>query len=449
LQNKNYLNVIKDDLCIACGACSMADDDIKIVLNKTTGLFEPQTSKDISDFNYCPSVKVDYVELQNKIFGSKPDSIFGVVDSVFLAQSKDFQRNNKASSGGLIKEIGSYYYEKYSESDGIIALGENDGLDYSAKLIRSFKEFDNLPGSIYHQINFQDGLKLLKNVKNTAGLVAIPCVLEGIYNYIFSKEPDLIKKINLTIGLLCGWTYSHKSIDAMKQYHKIEEKVDNISYRGNGPIGKLRIKTKNDSKEYSRRVNFSYQVAFDRSFNSPRCLVCVNHSNFLAEIVIGDAWLPSTVFTKTGISLVITRTKKATEIIKQMKKNNQIECLEVSTEEIIASQSDNIVSNSKAMERIEYLKSKNFFVPEFNLDNTVFTKNSFSNKTKKEMENIRKKRRHIANNRYRLLYFRKLFVELPSFLKRYTSWFSKRILRIESIKGSRKEIPFKKLKIFK
>ncbi|MEL0184864.1 MAG: Tim44/TimA family putative adaptor protein, partial [Hyphomicrobiales bacterium] len=121
---------------------------------------------------------------------------------------------------------GNYYYENYSGSDGIIALGENEGLDYSAKLIKSFKEFDKLPGSIYHQINFQDGLKILKNVKSNAGLVAIPCVLEGIYNYIFSKEPELVNKINLTIGLLCGWTYSHKSIDAMKQYHKIEEKVE-------------------------------------------------------------------------------------------------------------------------------------------------------------------------------------------------------------------------------
>jgi coenzyme F420-reducing hydrogenase beta subunit len=449
LQNKKYLNVIKEDLCIACGACSMVENDININLNKTTGLFEPQTDNEISDFNYCPSVKVDYVELQNKIFGLKPDSIFGVVDSVFLAQSMDFKRNNKASSGGLIKEIGSYYYENNPESDGIIALGENEGLDYSAKLIKSFNEFDKLPGSIYHQINFQDGLKILKNVKNNAGLVAIPCVLEGIYNYIFSKEPELINKINLTIGLLCGWTYSHKSVDAMKQYHKIEEKVENISYRGNGPIGKLKIKTKNDSKEFSRRVNFSYQVAFDRSFNSPRCLVCVNHSNYLAEIVIGDAWLPSTVFTKTGISLVITRTKKATEMIKQMKKNNRIECLEVSSEEILASQSADIVSNSKALERIEYLKSNNFFVPEFTLDDKIFKKNSFSNKTRKEMKNIRKKRIHIANNRFKLLYYRKLFYELPSYLRRYTTWFTKRILRIESIKGTRKEIPFKKLKVFK
>ena len=69
----------------------------------------------------------------------------------------------------------------------------------------------------------------------------------------------------------------------------------------------------------------------------------MNHSNYLSEIVIGDAWLPSTLFTKTGISLVIARTKRASEIIKKMKSNNQIECLEVSTEEILASQSSDIV----------------------------------------------------------------------------------------------------------
>ena len=88
MQNKDFLNVVKEDLCIACGGCAMADSNIQINLNKNSGLFEPQSEKDILDFSYCPSVKVNYIELQNKIFGSKPDNIYGVVDSVFLAQSK-------------------------------------------------------------------------------------------------------------------------------------------------------------------------------------------------------------------------------------------------------------------------------------------------------------------------------------------------------------------------
>ena len=146
MQNKDFLNVVKEDLCIACGACAMADSNIQINLNKNSGLFEPQSEKDILDFSYCPSVKVNYIELQNKIFGSKPDNIYGVVDSVFLAQSKNFERNNNASSGGLIKEIGKYYYDNNVKSDGIIALAENAGLDYSPKLIKSFNDFDKLQG---------------------------------------------------------------------------------------------------------------------------------------------------------------------------------------------------------------------------------------------------------------------------------------------------------------
>lgn len=448
MENKEFLNVINNDLCIACGACSLADN-IQINLNKKSGLFEPDANNNIESFDYCPSVKVDYVDLQKKIFGTLPTDEFGVVDKVFLAQSNNINRNNKASSGGLIKEIGKFYYQNNNKSEGIIALAENSGLDYSAKLIKNFKEFDNLPGSIYHQVNFENALKILKNVKTRAGLVAIPCTLEGIYNYIFLKEPELLEKIDLTIGLLCGWTYSHKSIDAMKTYHKLDDPVKKISYRGDGPIGKLKIKSNNKDAEFSRRVNYSYQVAFDRSFNSPRCLLCVNHSNYLSQIVIGDAWLPSTLFTKTGISLVISRTKKTTELIENMSFNNQITSLEVTKDEITASQSKEIVQNISALERIEYLKENNFFVPDFIFDKKIFTTDKYNRKTKKEIKNTIKKRKLIKNERYKYLYLRKIFFELPTFSKRYIQWFLKRIIRIESIKGNRKEIPHKSLKNFK
>jgi hypothetical protein len=35
----------------------------------------------------------------------------------------------------------------------------------------------------------------------------------------------------------------------------------------------------------------------------------VNHSNYLADIVVGDAWLPSTVASTTGVSLLVCRTE--------------------------------------------------------------------------------------------------------------------------------------------
>ena len=89
------------------------------------------------------------------------------------------------------------------------------------------------------------------------------------------------------------------------------DEITDISYRGGGPVGKLRIDTGEGKVAVSRRVDFGYQVAFDRHFNTPRCHLCINHRNFLADIVVGDAWLPSTVMTKTGISLLISRTPAA------------------------------------------------------------------------------------------------------------------------------------------
>ena len=52
MQNKDYLNVLENDLCIACGACSFKNSDIQIKLNQLTGLFEPSTKSPVDDFSY-------------------------------------------------------------------------------------------------------------------------------------------------------------------------------------------------------------------------------------------------------------------------------------------------------------------------------------------------------------------------------------------------------------
>ena len=187
-----------------------------------------------------------------------------------------------------------------------------EGLDFQPRLITDPADIDQMPGSIYHNLAQPRALELLAENDGRYVLVAIPCQLEGIYSYIHTQRPELADRIAFTVGLLCGWQYSHHSIRAICEYKGIDpDAIVDISYRGGGPVGKLRIVTA-DGKvtTTSRRVDIGYQVAFDRHFNTPRCHLCINHSNFLADIVVGDAWLPSTLTTKTGISLVICRTPR-------------------------------------------------------------------------------------------------------------------------------------------
>jgi coenzyme F420-reducing hydrogenase beta subunit len=279
-----------------------------------------------------------------------------VVHSVMLAQSTDYDRNLKASSGGMIKELLAELLAR-DDVDGAIVLQHVEGLQFAPGLITDVEQVDRLPGSIYHNLPKHRALELLRENEGRFVLTAIPCELEGIYNYIFKKEPHLRERIHTTIGLLCGWQYNWHSIRAICEFKGVDpDRVVNVSYRGDGPIGKLRILT-DDGKETttSRRLDFGYQVAFDRTFNTPRCHLCVNHSNFLADIVVGDAWLASTLGTKTGISLVINRRAESDKLVRGLAEQGKVVFSEVTVNEIRESQKPSIAFGNFAYAYADYL----------------------------------------------------------------------------------------------
>src|SRR5690606_6152130 len=327
--------------------------------------------------------------------------------------------------------------------DGIIALDHVAGLEFAGRIITEPAEIDLLPGSIYHNLRQTPTLQLLAETPGRFVVVGIPCQLEGMYNYILHKAPELRERIHTTIGLLCGWQYNHHSIRAMGRYLGFDpEQIEDISYRGGGPVGKFSVRT-SDGNTYSasRRVSFGYQVAFDRHFNTPRCHLCINHSNFLADIVVGDAWLPSTVFTKTGISLIICRKPETTTLIRELESQERIVTYEATTEEIRESQTERVIFGEFAYAYAEYLDELGIHRPDMDGPN----KGHGTLRPRREVEKFHRelirKQRLMYAGRYRLLRVRKATLELRRFLARYTNWFAVRILRIKSLTGQRREIP--------
>jgi coenzyme F420 hydrogenase subunit beta len=443
-------SVIENSWCIGCGACAVADETVELALHPTKLIFEPTSPGGPVAASVCPAVQVDFAGLQAEIFPGAVPGEYGVIDSVLLAQSTDEGRNLRASSGGLIKEMLHRLLED-PEVDGIIALDEVAGLDFRPRLLTDPDDIDRMPGSIYHNLAQPEALEILASTPGKYVLVAIPCQLEGIYNYIHNVRPELADRIHMTIGLLCGWQYSHHSIRAICEYKGIDpDDIVEISYRGGGPVGKLRIVT-SDGKETttSRRVDIGYQVAFDRHFNTPRCHLCINHSNFLADIVVGDAWLPSTLTTKTGISLVICRTAASRALVDELEARQRVICTEVTTEEIRESQTDRVVFGDFAYAYAEYLTEQQVEIPVMIGPNRERAKL----RPRKEVEHfhreLTRKLELQRAARYRFLWVRKLTVEFRRFAERYLKWFFVRVLKIKSLTGQRKELPKDKLSIFR
>ena len=448
-RKQDLQGVIDASMCIGCGACVMVDKTLALELDPKKLIYQPSHASNAAAAAVCPAVQVDFAGLQEKIFQDAEQTEYGVVQSVFLAQSTNYERNLKASSGGLVKELLRHYLRS-GEVDGALALGHVSGIDFETRLVTTPGEVDQLPGSIYHNLEQSKAIRLLHELDGRFVLVAIPCQLEGIYQYIFQRAPELAQKIHTTIGLLCGWQYSHHALRAMAEYKGIDyDKITDLSFRGDGPVGKLRIWTGDQVHSAGRRIDFDYQVAFDRSFNTPRCHTCINHSNYLADIVVGDAWLPSTVGTRTGISLLICRKPATDSVIRQMARDGAIKYTEVSTAEIMESQKRRVVFGDFAYAYASYLDEIGIHHPDMLGPNCPAARLAPRKDVERFHKQLTTKLELQWARRYRRLRLRKATVELPAHLRKYLDWFFVRILRIKSITGQRKEVRREQLRDFR
>jgi len=444
INNNNLQPVIDNNMCIACGACIMADQSLSIQFNSKTMMYEPSGSGNEMAAKVCPSIKVDYDFLHQKRFPNITPNEHGVVDSIWLAQSTNITQNRNASSGGVIKEL-LLNYLSLDEVDGVIAINHKKGLEFEPDIIRNADEVQKLPGSIYHALSSEKVLKLLKENDGRYVIIAIPCQLEGIYSYIYNNEPDLVERIHTVIGLSCGWYYNHHALKAICEYKNIDyEKISDISYRGGGPIGKLKITSNGKETAISRRIDFDYQVAFDRSFNIPRCHFCINHVNYFADIVVADAWLPCTVGTKTGTSLVICRKSSTTETMKKLVDSGKIRVADATVDDIVDSQMRRNAFGDFAYAYAKYVKDNGGFCPDLKGPNFKEAYLISQKMVKSFHSSLILKRQLQQTGKYKKLWWRKATIELPKLSWRYIRWFLVKFLKIKALSGRKhKEIPRK------
>lgn len=446
-QQKDLREVIRNDLCVACGACVAAEEGLQLRFNREKMMYEPSEPGGKAAASVCPSIQVDFEWLHRALFGDAPVTPMGVVEAIMLAQSTSFERNMQASSGGLIRELLLEYLAR-DGIDGAIALSHVEGLLFEPRLIVQAEQVAELPGSIYHNVPYDNALRLLSSHQGRHVLVATPCQLEGIYKYIFKHRPELAERIHITIGLTCGWSYTHHAIEAICEYKGVDfDRIQGIAFRGGGPIGDLRIQLPGKTVEVNRRTDFDYMVAFDRSFNLPRCHLCVNHINFLGDIVVGDAWLACTAHSKTGVSIVICRTKEAVEVMQILREKGRIRCIEVTEAEITESQSRALTYGDFSYAYADYLKE----ITQFRPDTTGPNRSSAILSPRQDVERFHRekmlKTRLRQQGRYRRLWWRKIAVDVRRDLWRYLrSQFSR---KIGSLLGHRSTVPPSRLHDFR
>lgn len=373
--NREIKAVIDNDLCIACGACVPACPraNLEPAFNDYRGSNEVRF-KDDADckdcpapcVEVCPSIKIDFAAISGT--ASTPPDRDGWVEDIYLGYSPLFQNDGKSSSGGVLRALTQYALKKNIPILTLTKAGEA-GVEYLPSILREEKDISRMPGSIYHSSSFIGAIELLRDLNEPCVVIGIPCQLAGIFNYISYVEPHLKGKIRFTYGVVCGWMYSYHAHQAFTSHKKIEVPLTDISYRGEDKVGLLKLKTEAVTHKFNRRVfqNFKseidYKSAYSTDLNRLRCRLCQDHTNLLADIVAGDAWLARKPEEK--LSVIGVRSSNGARLITEMVEGGYLQLEKGSFADIVESQSENLVYANTARKLETFLNQKGISSPQY------------------------------------------------------------------------------------
>lgn len=362
-----YNNIIKGDYCVGCGICvSVTAKSAASMKVDSYGKLKPFFNFDLIDEKtidkiekVCPfsdnSLNEDVIG--KELFGETNSYVnsLGYTHSTFAGFVKEGSYRDLGSSGGFGSWIVNHLLkEKFVEN--VIHISdrtptEKDSRIFEYKISRT--EEDVLEGakSKYYPIELSGVIDLVINNNETYVIVGVPCFIKSIRN--LSKINPIIKeRIKYTVGLVCGHLKSKGFSEMLAwQVGVSPDELVNIDFRnklenfGANQYGITASKKINDTtiKVNSGPVNEMFGTNWGMGmFKYKACDFCDDVTAETADITIGDAWLPKYVEDPKGTNIVIVRNIAFAEILKRAVEKDLIHLDDVTSDEVIESQSSGL-----------------------------------------------------------------------------------------------------------
>lgn len=313
-------------LCMGCGACESicpVPGAISLEFNEKHGEYLPVVDPQICTectacLMTCPGERVDFSSLANEFIGGQiNDPLVGMYDRPLLGYARSQPLRYFGTSGGVATAL-LLHLLKEGKIDGALVLGTDDQNPLRTRpiLARTPQEILSAIGSKYLPSSINTGLAEIIHSEGRFAVVGLPCNLHAVRKMELMKR-SLRKKIVLHIGLFCANNNTSYSSEYFLKANAFKpEDITGLRFRSNGWPGMIEIGLKNGNKylidrrwpdkKHTGRSVFSSAYHFD--FMLPRCLLCPDQTAELADISLGDPWLPELMYSeRVGISLILVR----------------------------------------------------------------------------------------------------------------------------------------------
>jgi len=363
----------RDTLCTGCGTCAAICPDNVIEMRKNSrGTYAP-ILKDTSCkecelcVKVCPGISVNLIELNKRIFGKAPKNVLvGNYINCYVGHSTDERVVYGSASGGIATTFLIFALEEGLIDGAIVTkMDASNPLEPEVFIARTRDEIISASKSKYCPVPVNIALKYVLTHNDRLAIVGLPCHIHGLMKAELHRR-ELKDRIILRIGLFCGHTVTFSGTKFLLDRMGVKaEDVVKLDYRSRGWPGGMTVKLADNSEKFLP-LQFYWDYFFASFFFTPiHCTLCSDQTNELADISLGDAWLPELMKNNKGESIIITRTKVGEKILRKAKQKGKVIATRVDNNEVIRSQRSSIYFKKKGLvARMSVMKLVGKKVPE-------------------------------------------------------------------------------------
>lgn len=356
--NSQVAKVVDGGYCIGCGACGVlaGEPGRSNVLLDAKGFYQIDVgsldSSCSSVDQVCPfsNSAADEDSMGSEIHGSENQyhSSIGRYSALYAGYVKSGEFRQRGSSGGMTSWVLAGLFEA-GEIDGVVHVGttEREGFLYEYRISRSIHELSQNSKSQYYPVEMSNVLNEVRSTPGRYVIVGVPCFVKAV-RLLMRQDEVLNERIRYCVGLFCGHLKSKGFAEYLAFQMGIRpEQLADFDFRTklpDRPASKYAVSAtarsgKKESSPTHSLKGTDWGMGF---FKYKACDFCDDISAELADISIGDAWLPEYESDYRGTNLVITRNAALGQLLFKGRANGEIHLEQIELKKALESQKANV-----------------------------------------------------------------------------------------------------------
>lgn len=300
----------------------------------------PPEAIKVCPFNPNPKEEVRDEDRLGAIFladAPRCDPLIGRFSDTYIGYCDAYRQTS--SSGGIATYVFYQLLKRKVVEHLFVVVG--DGAEYKYRIFSDPEEITRISKTRYYPVTLEGLFKELERTEGRIAISGVACFIKALRLKQY-YVPDLKTRVPFMVGIICGGLKSRFFTEFLVQSAGILSEYKNQEYRIKDPDS-----TASDYSFGATDANgVRHQIKMSKVgdmwgsglFKAEACDYCTDVLAELADISIGDAWLPDYRKDGLGNSVIITRSQLAERIIRNGIENSELNLDRVTSQRIVDSQ---------------------------------------------------------------------------------------------------------------